>query len=123
MNVYKELRKEKGLTQIELSKLFSIDQTTVSKWELGKAVPDVATLCRLADFFDVSVDYLLGRTTYYYPDGVRTTAPMHEALTPEVHKVVEQYCALPEQLRKIIRQQLDVFSSPEELLSKTDKKV
>ena len=61
MNIYKLLRKEKKLTQKELADLFYLDQTTVSKWELGKALPDLATLTKLADFYDVSVDYLLGR--------------------------------------------------------------
>ncbi len=72
MNVYKELRKEKGLTQIELAQRFQIDQTTVSKWELGRAIPDVSMLCKLSDFFDVSVDYLLGRTQFYYPDNIKS---------------------------------------------------
>ena len=72
LNVYKELRKEKGLTQIELAQRFQIDQTTVSKWELGRAIPDVSMLCKLSDFFDVSVDYLLGRTQFYYPDNIKS---------------------------------------------------
>ncbi len=70
MNNFKELRKEKGLTQLELAKILEIDQTTVSKWELGKAVPDTAMLIKLAEFFDVSTDYLLSRSNYYYPDTI-----------------------------------------------------
>lgn len=70
MNKFKELRKEKGLTQVELSKIFNIDQTTVSKWELEKAIPDTAMLIKLAEFYDVSTDYLLSRSNYYYPDNI-----------------------------------------------------
>lgn len=70
MNNFKELRKEKGLTQFELAKIMNIDQTTVSKWELGKAIPDTNMLIKLAEFFDVSTDYLLSRTNFYYPDNL-----------------------------------------------------
>lgn len=61
MNIYKALRKKFNLTQAELAQRLFIDQTTVSKWELGKAIPDQKMLAKLADFFNVSVDYLLGR--------------------------------------------------------------
>jgi transcriptional regulator with XRE-family HTH domain len=56
------LRKEKGLSQAELAKLLNIGQSTIAMYERNRRTPDPATLKRLADFFDVSVDYLLGRT-------------------------------------------------------------
>ncbi len=70
MNNIKELRKERNLTQLELAVYLGIDQTTVSKWELNKALPDTLMLIQLAEFFDVSIDYLLARTTYYFPDEI-----------------------------------------------------
>lgn len=66
-NRIKELRKEKKITQTQLSAYLHIDQTTVSKWELEKAFPDSKVLSILADYFDVSIDYLLNRTSFYYP--------------------------------------------------------
>lgn len=69
--ILKELRKQKDLTQIELSQKLNLDQTTVSKWELGKAIPDTKTLIELAKLFDVSTDYLLGISSFYYPDKVK----------------------------------------------------
>ncbi|MPN50065.1 hypothetical protein SDC9_197691 [bioreactor metagenome] len=62
MNNIKELRKLKKLSQSSLAKIMNVDQTAVSKWELDKAYPDMELAMKLADFFDVSVDYLLGRT-------------------------------------------------------------
>ncbi|MEW6770244.1 MAG: helix-turn-helix transcriptional regulator [Bacillota bacterium] len=56
------LRKEKGLSQAKLAKLLNLGTSTIANYELNKRTPDPATLKRLADFFDVSVDYLLGRT-------------------------------------------------------------
>lgn len=70
MGNFLELRKEKGLSQIGLAKILNVDQTTISKWEKGKALPDAHMLLRLSELYDVSIDYLLGNSTYYYPDRV-----------------------------------------------------
>ena len=70
MGNFLELRKERGLSQFELARQLNIDQTTVSKWEKGKALPYSRMLLRLSKLFDVSIDYLLGNSTYYYPDRV-----------------------------------------------------
>lgn len=56
------LRREKELSQAELAKLLNMGQSTIAMYERNKRTPDPATLKRLADFFNVSVDYLLGRT-------------------------------------------------------------
>lgn len=58
----KELRKMKKLTQKQLAKKINVDCSAVTKWETGKANPDFEKQQLLADFFDVSVDYLLNRT-------------------------------------------------------------
>lgn len=59
----KEMRKEKKYSQEELGKLLSLDKSTISLYESGKRQPGYETLSRLADFFDCSIDYLLGRTS------------------------------------------------------------
>ena len=56
----RELRKEKGLTQKETAAAFKVAQATWSGWETEEHAIDTAALVRLAGFFDVSVDYLLG---------------------------------------------------------------
>ncbi len=61
MNRYKNLRKRRGLTQLEASKILNVDQSTISKWEQDKAIPDIATLIKLADYFNTSIDYIVGR--------------------------------------------------------------
>ncbi len=61
MNRFKELRQHRGLSQEQLAAAVNVVQTAVSKWERGKAFPDMPIAIRLADFFSVSVDYLLGR--------------------------------------------------------------
>ncbi len=56
----KELRRKHGLTQLELSKLFGIGLATVAMWESSQRRPPAKMLLRIADHFNVSVDYLLG---------------------------------------------------------------
>lgn len=54
------LRKEKGITQEELAAVFSVTPQSVSKWELGISCPDITMLPKLAEYYQVSVDELLG---------------------------------------------------------------
>ncbi len=61
MNNLKNLRKAKGLTQKEVAQFIGISQNNYSYWENGKVKIDNASLQKLADFFGVSIDNLLGR--------------------------------------------------------------
>lgn len=58
----RSLRQEKKLSQVELSKKLNVTSQALSQYELGKRIPDAEMIIRIADFFDVSVDYLLDRT-------------------------------------------------------------
>ncbi|ACA57239.1 helix-turn-helix transcriptional regulator [Clostridium botulinum] len=57
---YERLRKD--LNQTELAKILNVSKQTVSNWENGNRIPDTLTLSKLADFFNCSVDYILGRS-------------------------------------------------------------
>ena len=57
----KELRKEKNLTQSELSKILNVATTTYNGYEIERYEPTIETLCKLADFYNVSLDYIIGR--------------------------------------------------------------
>lgn len=59
----RNLREDNDKTQLELANLLHIKQTTYSKYELGKINIPVEVFVQLADYYGVSVDYLLGRTT------------------------------------------------------------
>ena len=56
----KELRLEKGLSINQLAKKLNIGAITISRWENNLRVPNIINLCVLAEFFDVSADYLIG---------------------------------------------------------------
>ena len=61
-NNLRKLRKEKGLSQIAVQMQTGIEQALISKYENGERVPPTETLMQLADFYGVSMDYIMGRT-------------------------------------------------------------
>ena len=58
----KELRKARRITQLKLTMDLNLTQNTVSRYETGEREPGIAELVRIADYFHISVDYLLERT-------------------------------------------------------------
>lgn len=65
-----KLRMEKGIRQKDLSEVLSMSPSNISNYENGAYWPDLNTICRMADYFDVTTDYLLGRTDYRCPPEV-----------------------------------------------------
>ena len=56
------LRKQKKITQLKMAMDLNMSQNTISRYETGEREADYSTLIRFADYFDVSIDYLLERT-------------------------------------------------------------
>ena len=56
----KDLRVEKGLTKVKLAKDLNVKESTITRWENGNRIPTLPYLCRIAIYFNVSTDYLLG---------------------------------------------------------------
>jgi len=65
--ILKQLRIEKNLSQKDVANAIGVDRTTYTKYETGKSQPDFVTMQKLAEFYSVSVDYLLGRTKIRNP--------------------------------------------------------
>lgn len=57
----RQLRKEKGLLQSDVAKMLNIPTSTYSGYEQGAATPSIFTIIKLADFYNVSLDYLMDR--------------------------------------------------------------
>ncbi len=57
----RELMKEQGLNQVRLAQKIGVKQNTISAWLLKKKEPCIFSLWQVADYFEVSVDYLIGR--------------------------------------------------------------
>lgn len=62
MNRIKELRLSNAIKQVDFAKMLGVSQATVSGWESEKYQPDRDTLIKIASYFDVSVDYLIGNS-------------------------------------------------------------
>ena len=60
----KELREDKGLSLKALGTAIGVSDIAISRWENLKRIPNIEVLALLADFFNISADYLLGRTDY-----------------------------------------------------------
>ena len=58
----REIRRAKGISQLKLAMDLNTSQNTISRYETGEREPGIKELIRLADYFNVSVDYLIGRT-------------------------------------------------------------
>ena len=63
MNVIRELRKSKKMSQKELADMLFVNQTAVSQWERNVTTPNSVTLKKLSEIFNVSIDYILGNET------------------------------------------------------------
>ena len=58
----KEIRKNKGISQLKMATDLNTNQNTISRYETGEREPGINELIKIADYFNVSVDYLLERT-------------------------------------------------------------
>lgn len=58
----KIVRNKKGMSQRELAEKLGVSQQTIGSWEVGRTAPDPEAIKKIADFFNVSTDYLLGKT-------------------------------------------------------------
>ena len=91
----KKLRVEKAISQYKLAELLGFSRGQIANYEQGRREPDHSTLQKIAAFFNVSTDYLLGN------DGTSFA-------TPEIIKVIDK--KMPKDLKKILEQQEIMFS-------------
>lgn len=99
MNRLKELRIEKGLLQSDIAKIINKGERTVGFYETGERDMNTETLAILSDFFNVSIDYLLGKTDIKNP-GKQIDNILNEAM---IGMSKEEYEALNETQKKQIR--------------------
>ena len=76
----KSLREEKDLTQEQLAKLVNLSQQTIGHYEVDRAKPDLETLNKLAEIFNCSIDYILGRSNIRHPETEPTDQELEELL-------------------------------------------
>ena len=84
----KNLRKSKGLTQVQFAQIFQISSGTIAMWETGKRMPDTETLKRIAKYFDVSLDYLLDAPADETPEEIIILNRNAKKLSPDQQKTL-----------------------------------
>lgn len=82
-NILKNLRRKCDMTQEELAEIMELTPQAVSRWENGAAVPDTATVCRLAYLFGVTTDYLLEVDSARMDDKVTEVIASADAASPD----------------------------------------
>ena len=114
-NVFKRLRTSSGYTQADIAEKLGISKSTISMYENGNREPDFETLELIADFFNVDIDYLLGRTdkttlrpetigSYYLNEDARELAefmfknPEYKVLFDASRKVKKEDIAFVKQM-------------------------
>lgn len=102
MNRIKELRLKKGLTQAEVGKKLGISDRAVGYYENGEREPDNKTLLGFAEIFNVTVDYLLGRTD------IKNTNT-NNTQDKEFMALYEKYNDLDDADKDVLRATLDAF--------------
>lgn len=111
-----ELRQDKGLTQKELGDILCVFSGTISNYENGVHLPDVDTVIALANYFHVTTDYLLGRTSSNLPVEL-----LQQAITNEktLGDVMASFAKLPANRQAAlsliisdmeVRQMIDTYS-------------
>ena len=84
----RHLRESVKLSQVKMSEVVGVKQSSLNRYELNQASPTLETLTRYADYFDVSMDYIFGRTDN--PQGkLYEYKPKIEQTDPEMKKFVE----------------------------------
>lgn len=88
---FKELRMEKHLTQQELANMFFLNKSSISRYEQGKQMPEIDLLQKFADFFGVSIDYLMGKTDIRNPyDKTNERPKLTRRDQREIEKILEE---------------------------------
>ena len=98
------LRKKKGISQQALAVVIGISQQSVNKYENHDVEPDISTLIKIADYFDVTIDYLVGREEDNYA--------VYDAKESGID-ISEKYNSLTKKEKDCIDMIFDVFDNPE----------
>lgn len=100
MNRLKYLREEKNMLQEDLAKVLDVSQKTISNYETGERDMSTETLTKLSEYFNVSIDYLLGKSDIRNPEEVNIdtdkikiglSSKDYENITDEQKKQIEDF--------------------------------
>lgn len=102
MNRLYNLRKEKGVRQIDIAEFLGCSYQAYQKYEKGLREPDFASLQKLAEYFEVSVDYILGISD------TRTVLPSETPLTDGEKQLLELFSRVPAEQQSLVLEMIKV---------------
>ena len=105
----KQLREEKNITQQELADQLSCSQQSINNYENHGTQPDIDMLCKMADFFDTSVDYLIGYTNVRCPYSLAK----YENNSEKEISLLNNFRQLPENVKKHFLALIESYSKKE----------
>ncbi len=105
-DILSELRKDRHLSQKQMAAMLHVSSGTISNYETGRYAPSYETLVKLADFFDVSTDYLLGRTNHSIPISSLNKEYWRGA---SVGAIIETLLSIHEQERELIIKAIEII--------------
>lgn len=119
--ILKQERNKKGLSQMAFAKLFGVSQQTIGSWETNRTSPDLESLSKLANFFNVSIDYLLGLTDI--PETIDTyiakqsnKQPVENQYNADEQELIQLYRELPPEgkitIKSLAKTQHDLYVKP-----------
>ncbi len=103
-------RKARNLTQADMAKLLQMNRSTYTCYEIGTSMPNITTLCQIADIFEVDLDYLLGRKTAQIEEEEESDKKKRFLDPVEEMQLVERYRLLKDKHRGIVNDMMKEFS-------------
>lgn len=98
----RKLRDEAGVTQKQLADAIGVSQQSINKYENHNIEPDIRTLIRIADFFHISIDYLVGHRLMCDPVDLRN-------FSPEEFQLIAKYRRLSQKQKSCIETVMDSY--------------
>lgn len=111
----RSLREEKSISQLELAKILNIGNTTLSQYESDKRIPSDTVKKKIADYFNVSTDYLLGRSNIRNPYIKKDSSETDEVdeLEQEFEELKDKMKNISPSKRKKILKMIELFEEDE----------
>ena len=107
LNNLKVIRELKNYTQTKVSVHMEVSQETISSWEVGRTMPTIPNLVKLADYYNCSIDYLLGRTDVTTPIDTLTL----DKNNLEYANIIELYKSLSKESKQHLMSYLKYLNS------------
>jgi transcriptional regulator with XRE-family HTH domain len=109
----KKLRSEKDFSQTDLANHFNMGKSTISNYENNNRLPDINTICRFAEFFDVTLDYIMGKTDNRKHNAITINPPKH------MENVLQQNIDIDKKTQKLFISRIKNKMVDEELTKAT----